>query len=176
MHSLTRRRLWIVGTMLGLTNCGFQPVYAPSENGEIAKAASSLAQIEVAPIYERSGQLLRQALRTQFEQGNAGTAKAYDLIISYAVNSDTIGTQPDSTASRLRVTGVATWSLVTRDIARQTLTRGISRSVDGLNQINLQYFAADLATEQVQRRLANAISDEIALRLALYFNGKRPAA
>jgi LPS-assembly lipoprotein len=41
--------------------------------------------------------------------------------------------------------------------------------VDGYNLINAQYFASDLENEVVQRRLANALADQITMQLAVYF-------
>ena len=47
--------------------------------------------------------------------------------------------------------------------------------MDGYNVIDNQFFAADLENEVVQRRVAEALADQITLQLASYF-AKRAAA
>ena len=41
--------------------------------------------------------------------------------------------------------------------------------MDGINIFDTQYFAADLENEAVQRRLADALADQITLQLAAFF-------
>jgi LPS-assembly lipoprotein len=41
--------------------------------------------------------------------------------------------------------------------------------MDAFNVLDQQYFAADLNTEQVQRRLASSVADQIAVQLAAFF-------
>ena len=55
-----------------------------------------------------------------------------------------------------------------------TVTTGRARAVDGLNTFDQQYFAQDLETETVQRRIAEAVADQITAQLATYFD-KHPA-
>ena len=55
-----------------LSGCGLHPMYAAAGNGTPGPAQVGLAQIAVAPLYERAGQLLRQALQERFERGAAG--------------------------------------------------------------------------------------------------------
>jgi LPS-assembly lipoprotein len=69
----------------------------------------------------------------------------------------------------MRLTGNASWTLLARDAKRTPLTGGAARSIDGLNIIDAQYFAADLETEAVQARIAGNIADQIATQLAIWF-------
>ena len=57
--------------------------------------------------------------------------------------------------------GNANWTLIAQDPARTRLTSGSAKAVDGLNIFDAQYFAADLENEAVQRRLAEALADQI---------------
>ena len=41
--------------------------------------------------------------------------------------------------------------------------------MDGLNIFNEQYFAADLETEVVQKRIADNVAQQIATQLAIWF-------
>lgn len=138
-------------------------------------AAVGLSEVNVALIPERSGQLLREYLQQRLEGTGGGGAKLYDLVVSFSVSQD--GAAIDrgtSIATRIRVTGNATWSLVSQDAERKTITSGRARSMDGFNPIDLQYFYSDLQTEQTTRRVAEAVGDQISLQLASYFNSHPP--
>ena len=45
------------------------------------------------------------------------------------------------------------------------LTRDTARAVDGFNILNQQFFAADLETEAVQKRLAERLADQVVIQL-----------
>lgn len=159
-----------------LAGCGFHPVYGPGASGGDGAAAQGLAEISVGLIPERPGQLLRLALQERFERAGIAAAHRYDLNVTFGISSDQIAILPDITqATWVRLTGTAKFTLVSQDPNRPTLTSGVVREVDGYNLFNQQYFAADLENEQVQRRIAQAIADQIALRLASFF-AKRAAA
>jgi LPS-assembly lipoprotein len=145
-------------------------MYARGADGGSGAAAQGLAQIAVGIIPERSGQLLRQALQERFERSGLGTARRYDLTVSYSVSSEGIAIDPDTNNTRVRFVGSANFSLVAQDPSRATLFSGTARSVDGINEFDNQYFAADMETATVQRRMAEAVADQIALQLAAFFN------
>lgn len=155
-----------------LAGCGFHPVYAPrSASGG---AQRELAAIDVALLPDRSGQLLRQALQQRMDRGE-GLPKRYTLSVSFGIASDSIGIRQDSTTTRIREVGTATWSLKALDPAQTQITNGTARALDGVNVIDQQYFAADLEAETTSRRIAESIADQITLQIAAYF-GRHPAA
>jgi LPS-assembly lipoprotein len=158
----------------GLSGCGFQPVYMRTESDRPGVAQRELAAIYVALIPDRPGQLLRQALQDRLERSESGVARRYDLAVSFAISGEGIAIQPDNTATRLREIGSATWTLVAQDPGRTRLSSGQAKAVDALNIFDTQYFAADLENEAIQRRLAEALADQITLQLAAYFR-KRAA-
>lgn len=172
------RALALAGALLAvgaLPGCGWQPVYGGGGAAATGPAQAGLSQTSVALIPERSGQLLRQALQARFDIGGGGAGQRYELAVNrFAISSDAIGIQRDNTTSRVRLVGTASWSLVALGPQRRTLTSGTSREVDGYNVIDQQYFASDLTNEAVQRRMAEAIADQITLRVAAYFR-RHPA-
>ncbi len=158
-----------------LTACGFHPVYGPAASGKTGPAAQALAEISVGLIPERTGQLLRLALQERLERAGVAAARQYDLTVSFGLTSDAIATLQNSTSTWTRMVGTATYSLVAEDAARTTLTSGVARSEDGFNQFDQQYFASDLETDAVERRIVQAVADQIALQLASFF-AKRATA
>ncbi len=132
-------------------------------------AAAGLAEIEVKPIYERPGQILRQALlgRLGIEPG---TPRKFDLNVKYWITGEAQGILNFTQPTRVRLVANATWRLLSRDRPPVKLAEGADNLVDGLDLFDAQYFALDMATEAVQRRLAEAMADRIALRLAMWFH------
>jgi len=167
-RQLRRRDLLGWPLLLGLPGCGFHPLYATNDSGP-GPARAGLGLISVALMPERIGQLLRQALQARFDHGDAPPAKRFDLAVSFGIAQSALSVQHDTAVTRVRFIGAATWTLVTRDATRATVTAGNARAVDGLNTFDQQYFAQDIETETVNRRIAEDIADQITAQLALYF-------
>jgi LPS-assembly lipoprotein len=166
---MTRRHVPGLIACLLLAGCGFQPVYMRTAAGNAGAAQRELAAIDVAIIPDRPGQLLRQALQDRFEGAGSAAAQRYELRVGFGIAGDAIAIRPDSNPTRIREIGTASWTLVAQDPARSTVTSGTARAVDGYNLIDAQYFASDLENGVVQRRLAEALADQITLQLAAYF-------
>ncbi len=162
------RRL-LLGGALGLSGCGFQPVYGPSADGS-RPVLTAFSQTNVSTIGERQGQLLRQALQDRLERGGVSGTRLYELSVPYyGVSADQIGVQQDSNATRVRLTGKAIWSLISVDSRRLSLTHGVAVSTDGYDNLDLQYFAGEEANAAAQRRVALAVADVLVSQLARYF-------
>lgn len=175
MRRLPRRRMLALTATAAVSGCGFQPVYMPTATGNAGVAQRELAAIQVALIPDRPGQLLRQALQDRLERGASGVARRYDLTVGFGIAGEGIAIQSDNTATRVRAIGSANWTLVAQDPGRTRLTAGYAKAVDAFNILDSQYFAADLENEAVQKRLAEALADQITLQLAVFFR-KRAAA
>ena len=167
------RRAFVMAMAAMVSGCGFHPVYAV--RGTSSPARHELGLIDVALLPDRPGQLLRQALQQRLANPGEALAKRYQLSVGYGIAAEAIGVQQDTTATRIRQSATATWSLKMLDPANTLVTSGSARALDGLNVIDQQYFEADLAGEATQRRLADAIANQITLQLASYF-ARRDAA
>jgi LPS-assembly lipoprotein len=162
-----RRAALLLGLGGALAGCGFHPVYMPTGNDP--GAAADLAEIEVGPIYERPGQILRQALlgRLGIEPG---TPRKFDLAVTFWITGEAQGILNFTQPTRIRLVANANWTLLSRDRPPIKLAQGNDKLVDGYDFFDSQYFALDLSNEAVQRRLAEAMADRIALRLAMWFH------
>jgi len=165
----TRRAVLSGSILVLLDGCGFSPLYAPAADGSDGPAARGLSQISVAIIPERSGQLLRQALQTRFYGAGTSRARVFELKASFGISNDALAIRTDNTATRARLIGAATWTLTASDPRAGTVASGTARAMDGYNIFDQQYFAADLANEAAQRRVAEAVADRITIQLATYF-------
>jgi LPS-assembly lipoprotein len=162
----------LAATTASLAGCGIHPLYAPNAfGGDDANAAvqQHLREVQVGFIPDRDGQLLRYALQDRLEAGQTAEITRYDLIIRYNISSIGLGLLNDNTTTYARIIAVAAWSLNAQDADRTVLTKSVSQAVDGLNSFDNQPFAQDLEVEVVHKRLANALADQITLRLAHYF-------
>ena len=172
--ALPRRAVVLLALLL--PGCGFRPLYG-SDGGVAAGEDHNLAMIDVALIPNRSGQLLRQALQQRlYGTGNDAPAKQYTLTVGFSVAGEAISEQEDSSVSRLRQFGAANWTLKRLDPAQSLVASGLARSLDGVNIIDEQYFATDVESETVARRMADTLADQITLQLAAYFNRSKAVA
>jgi len=132
-------------------------------------AAARLAEIEVKPIYERPGQILREALLGRFGT-EPGEPRKFDLDVKFWITGEALGILNFTQPTRIRLVGTATWTLTSHDPKATKLAEGTDSLVDGFDIFDAQYFAQDLANEAVQRRIAEAMADRITLRLAMWFD------
>ena len=149
---------------LGLSACGFHPLYAPGGSAQEA----ALAGIFVNIIPNRDGQLLREALQARLE-GAGATTKRYELAVAYADASEAISILPNNFSTRTRVTGSATWLLKATAAPNVALAHGTVRSLDGYDVVNNQFLYGQFQTEAIQRRQAEQLAGQIAEQLAAYF-------
>jgi LPS-assembly lipoprotein len=176
IDNLSRRRLLALGSAGVVAGCGFQPVYMPTASGQAGPAQRELEAINVNLIPERPGQLLRQDLQARLASDSGGTPHRYDLAVSFAISGEGIGILTDNSATRIRLIGTAAWTLTAQDPARTRITSGSARAMDGFNVLDEQLFAADIDNEQVQRRLASEVADQIAMQLAIFFRRRAAVA
>jgi LPS-assembly lipoprotein len=165
------RRLFALSAPLLLAACGFQPLYMRTATDKPGPAQRELARIYVNLIPDRPGQELRQALQERFGD-DSGTPAAYDLSVTFSISGEGIAITQQDIATRLRLTAIATYNLVTRGPHPTRVASGSARAIDGLNIFDSQYFAADLENEAKQQSLAQQCADQITNQLATYFRAQ----
>ena len=173
---MRRRTLLTLGAAASLSGCGFKPVYMRTASGNAGPAQRDLAAVEVAIIPDRPGQLLRQALQDRLEGSDSGEQHRFELRVAFWIAGEGLAINPDTTSSRVRLIGNANWTLIAQDPGRTVLLQGGARAVDGMNAFDAQFFGADLESESVQRRIADAVADQITTQLAIYFRKRAGSA
>jgi LPS-assembly lipoprotein len=173
---LSRRDLLAFGGAGILAGCGFQPVYMPTASGRAGPAQRELAAININLIPDRPGQLLRQNLQERLASDSGGTPQRYDLAVTFTIAGEGIGILTDNASTRVRLIAAARWTLKARDPAQTQITSGSARAMDDFNVLDQQYFAADMDNEQVQKRLASDLADQIAMQLAVFFRRRAAVA
>jgi len=154
-------RAIVLALMLALGGCGLRPMYAGGSSGAVA---TSLNSIQVAPIPERAGWLVRNALvdRLGGEPGNP----AFRLEVELDDNITGFGIRGDSAVTRERRTLRARYRLVDTGTG-EVLLDATAGSDAGIDVVSSEY--ATVAAEQsAQERLAQVIADQMVSRLALF--------
>jgi LPS-assembly lipoprotein len=157
------------------SGCGWHPVYAPAPGADTSAAQVGLSRISVALIPERVGQLLRLALQERFERFGTGQARQYDLTVTFSIGQEGIAIRQDSTSTRTRLIGTANWTLAALDARHTSLTSGTARDVEGYDIVDEEYFASDLQSDVVKKRIAEAVADQVTRQLAVFFNHRAAA-
>jgi LPS-assembly lipoprotein len=169
--SLSRRGLLGAAGLLGLSACGFRPLYGPvtSADGSESDLAAELAAVRVGPIYERTGQLLRRNLQRRLEDSAPGTPARYQLNVAYVPGIEVLGYRQDGTITRLRYTFSGTWNLATLAVPPQLVARSAIpyRTIDSFNIPDLQFFSADSARDAMEGRAMEQLAEEVARQVAL---------
>ncbi|MCC7428860.1 MAG: hypothetical protein IT557_18355 [Alphaproteobacteria bacterium] len=173
------RALLLAPLAAPLGACGFRPLYAAGEQGRPGPAAPAaarddMAATRVAVIPNREGQLLRRFLSDRLNPGDAAAPRRYELAVGVRLATEFLGIRRDDTPTRGRVIATAEWQLAEATGPRPApLLTGRSRAVDAYNLIDQQFFASDLARDEATRRLMEQLSEQIALRLAVFFARRR---
>lgn len=160
LRILTRSSL-LAATLMALSACGLQPMYAGGGNSTVAQG---LAAVDVPAIPGRDGWLVRNALTDRL--GVAGQATPqYRLDVRLDDSLEALGVLGDDTISRERRILRARYQLV--DLASGEILLDASAGSDaGIDVVSSEY--ATIAAEQTAlENLARDVADRIVRRVAL---------
>ena len=153
--------------MLLLCACGLTPMYAGGSSGT---AATGLRAVRVAPIPERAGWLVRNALVDRL--GGEVNEPRYRLEVELDDELTGFGIRGDSAVTRERRTLRARYRLV--DLSSGLVVLDATAGSDaGIDVVSSEY--ATVAAEQTaQERLAQVIADQMVSRVALFMRNTKP--
>lgn len=159
--------LLLGGAMLLVAGCGFKPLYG-DRGVRGASVKADTAQVAIAPIADRSGQILRNELIDRLTPQGQPSEPAYSLTVVYQENKVPLGIRVDETATRANMNLTARFTLHDR---RQGVTvySGASQAQVSYNIVDAD-FATIVAERDARQRGIILLADGIALRLGLYFN------
>ncbi|PTS89993.1 hypothetical protein DBR17_02175 [Sphingomonas sp. HMWF008] len=151
---------------LALSGCGLHPLYSGGSSGTVA---STLTQVEVAPIQGKAGWLMANALRDRLHSG--GTPR-YRLEMKLDDQIAGLGVRRDNSVTRERRTLRARYQLV--DLSNGSVLLDASAGSDaGIDVVNSEY--ATIAAENTAlERLSNTVADQIVARIATYVQRTAP--
>jgi LPS-assembly lipoprotein len=142
-------------------------MYAGGSSGAVA---GGLGTVQVAPIPERAGWLVRNALVDRLG-GEAGEP-VYRLEVELDDDLTAFGIRGDSAVTRERRTLRARYRLVDL-MTGEVVLDATAGSDAGIDIVSSEY--ATVAAEQTaQERLAGVVADQMVARLALFMSRTKP--
>ena len=160
-------RILALTLCLALAACGLRPMYAGGSSGAVA---SGLGTVQVAPIPERAGWLVRNALVDRL--GGESGEPSYRLEVELDDDLTAFGIRGDAAVTRERRTLRARYRLV--DLSTGEVVLDATAGSDaGIDIVSSEY--ATVAAEQTaQERLAGVVADQMVARLALFMSRTKP--
>ena len=152
--------------VLAVAGCGFRPVYAPANSGETVSVAQ-LAAVRIEPLRDRAGQQLHNFLRDELNPKGQPTSPDYKLQIELSQRTETLAFRQDETATRANIILKTAFVLRAADDDRVLYSGRIS-SIHSYNILDEQY-PTDISAADALRRGLRELSQDIKLRLAVYF-------
>jgi LPS-assembly lipoprotein len=157
-----------------LAGCGFTPLYQDPEPaaGEVS-VGNELAAVQIAPIPDRVGQLVRNDLlyRTRGREDGGGADYRLDVRLTESISELAVESTGFATRSNLRLSAV--YTLVDLGTGRR-LVNGRSRAISSYNIVDAS-FSTLTAQNAARERAAARVAEDIRARLAAYFAGVEEA-
>lgn len=153
-------RILLLALAVLLAGCNLQPVYSGGQKGE---AMGLLGAVEVAPIPDKAGFLVRDRLLQRLP---AAESPRYRLEVVLDDDIIGFGVRGDNSIIRERRTLRARYRLIETGTDKVLLDTSASADA-GIDVVSSEY-AVVAAEATALERLAQEIADQIVARLALY--------
>ena len=165
-------RLVILLGLFSLTACGFSPVY--SKKAGVA-TASQLRNILIAPTGDRTTQLVRNHLITQFASQGVTQPPLYYLTLNVTESLSSALIRRTTDIQRKNLTIRVSYTLQSAD-RKTVLTKGRTVSIAPYNLVSKDFgtisnseFANVSARKDARKKAAVLVAEDITRRLAAYF-------
>ena len=155
-----------IASCLLLAACGFEPLYGKRE--QAIPTESLLSWVEVPPIKDRTGQLVRIELTNRMTPTRPAPPSAFTLIVKLNESKASLAMEKDSSATRANLTIAASFVLKQNSDGLELMT-GSVRSVNSYD-ILLSDFVTLAAENDARRRGAKDVADGIVDRLAIFLS------
>lgn len=160
---MSKRLAGLVFVTLLVAACGFEPLHGSSGSGP--DTSQRLAQVQVAMIGDRVGQLVRNRLLDYFEPPSTRVPPIYRLDVDVTERKEGLAIQEDRTVTRYNLRLNARYRLI-RIRGGQVLLEGSTRAISAYNVIRSDY-ANLIAERDARERAAQEIGDAVGLRVAV---------
>lgn len=146
------------------TACGFSPVYGKKEEGQ-----ASLSEIQIDPIPQHTGQLLKGYMEDEISEF---TAPYYGLHIDYNLQAIPVVTQVEGVAKRYRL--VLRANLVLRDLDNQNILLKDTVTRQSSYNISDSDYSTFIAQRSAEEMALQELAHDIILRLSLFMETVKP--
>ena len=151
-----------------LSACGFKPMYG--ENGASPALQDTFSRIQIAPIPERTGQVIRNHLLDSINPYGGSGAPDYILSVVLEQAIEAYGFRSDESTTRESLTLEAMFQLVNTETG-DVVFEDLVRSVQSYDIVQSDF--ANFSTRQdAEARTALQVSDLITARLGMFFKSR----
>jgi len=161
-------RLVTLALLISLTACGFRPLYATRDEPGVVHA--DYARVAIEPMAGRIGHELYASLTTIMHPRGREPQAQYRLIITLQERKEGLAIADDDTVSRFSFYFTAAYRLET--IRGELLQNGETRSIAAYNVVDSP-FATRVSELDARERAAQELAQDIALKVAVYFDRAR---
>lgn len=158
--------LGVLCLFLAVGACGFRPIHA-TQGAAAPVASEALSSIAVAPVHDRIGQLVRNALVDQLTPYGEPGAARFRLELDLNGTREGYGFRPDEAITRENFRLTAAYRLIEAK-SDNVVVEGVTRSNMAYDIVQSD-FANFTAARDAETRTAEEVAATIALRLALHF-------
>lgn len=162
------RRAALVLCLAALAGCGFRPLYATYRDGSVA---DDMAQIYVAAIADRNGQMLRNHLLDMMTPKGVPDPGRYRLEVNLNSSRPPTVLSTDELASRRDFRLNANFVLMSAD-GKTVLKRGRHQAITSYNIVDSE-FASLSSLRRAEELAVGQVAEAIRTQLALYFADRR---
>ncbi len=163
----------LLGAAVVLSACDFTPLYGRSETQALSPV-DHMAAIRIKPLADRIGQQMHNLLRDRLNPYGQPRDPVYRLELAISEARQELGIRKDETATRANLILSASFTLHEIESDR-LLLEGRTSSVNSFNILTDQ-FATDFSEADARGRALRELSDNIRVRLGIYFSADRKSA
>ena len=156
--------IMILTFVMGLTACGYQPLYSSKTTSSNASVREELSKFWIYDLEDREGQLLHNELLHLFQIKGSARKPEYFVKLSYEEVSSGIGIDQDEFATRanLRITSVFT-------VTGKDEFSGKSETLVSFNILNSPT-GTEFSERDVRKRAIKAIANDIHRKIAVHLS------
>ena len=162
------KNLTVLLGLLFLAGCGFQPIYGTGTNSVFN---TEMRHIEISPIKDRIGQLLRNDLEQRITPKGRARISKYKLEVRLSESTQGLAVKKSEIATRANLNLLASYRIIQKS-GNKTLASGSSRMVTSFN-ILTETFATLIAEKDARKRAVREISLDITSKIAAFFKLNR---
>ena len=148
--------------LVAVAGCDFQPIHGESS----AASTSGLANLDIALIADRTGQMMRNELLQQMQPRGAHPSPRFGLDVKLTETLTDLAIRKDNFATRANLTLIAQFSVISRADG-SLLFSSQARSVNSYNILTSD-FATLSARADARRRAVRQLALDIKERLAVW--------
>lgn len=157
----------IVVLTTAVGGCGFEPLMGQSAHPQVQ---ANLERIRVAPIADRSGQILRNFLLDALTPRGVQGAELYTLTVRLSEPRREVAIRRDDTVSRIAYVASASFQLVDRSLLRPVF--GGAAASETTYEVTNSEFATLASQASARDRALQEVSAEIRSQIAVFLAGK----